>query len=310
MKVAAIGSGNWGKNIVRTLNELGALAAIVEASPALREKVAQDYPNVPVFDTLEPVLNSEIPAVAIATPAATHFSLARAALIAGKDAFVEKPITLSSHEAEDLCRLADENDRVLMVGHLLLYQPAVQEMARMIAEGAIGRLLSIHQERLNLGKARSVENVLWSLGVHDVAVALFLAGTTTLEGAVGVGQAVLTPGVEDDFYLHCQLPNEVQTHLHCSWLWPDRRRRTVVIGSAGMLVYDELAQRVNLHRKSIDGELNNQDLGDELVFEGAGEPLKLELGHFLECLQTRETPKSDGWSALAVVTALERASGA
>lgn len=309
MSVAAIGSGNWGKNIVRTLNELGALAAIVETSPDLRSKAAEEYPNAKIYDNLEPVLHSDITAVTIATPAQTHFSIARAALIAGKDVFVEKPITLSSEEAEDLCRLAEESGRILMVGHLLLYQPAVQAMAAMIQDGGIGNLISIHQERLNLGKARSVENVLWSLGVHDVAVAMFLSNSALgLDGAaLGVGNAVLNPGVEDDFYLHCQLVNGVQTHLHCSWLWPERRRRTVVIGSTAMLVYDELAQTVTLHKKSIDANLNNVDNGEAVVFEGAGEPLRLEMEHFLHCVETRDKPKSDGWSALEVVRAMEMA---
>lgn len=309
MTVAVAGAGNWGKNIVRTLHGVQALHSVAEASDLLREGLAATYPDVKLFEHFDDVLASDCTAVAIATPAPTHFALAKSALVAGKDVFVEKPMTLSSHDAEELCRLAEERGRILMVGHLLLYQPAIRAIAEVVRDGGIGDLTSIHQERLNLGKARSVENVLWSLGVHDVAVAMYLVGMGATE-TIGIGQSVLTAGVEDDYYLHCTYANGVQSHLHCSWLWPERSRKMVVVGSKAMLVYDELAQKVMLHEKSIDADLNNQDGGSTLLFEGAGEPLLLEMEHFLHCCSTREAPISDGRSGLEVVRALERAARA
>lgn len=302
MKVLAVGSGAWGKNIVRTLNELGALGAVCEENERLRGAIEGK-----MFASLEEALETQWDAVAIATPASTHFELARKSLLAGCDVFVEKPMTLSGREAEELCDLASRRNRILMVGHLLLYQPAIQAMKAGVSNGTIGQVLGIHQERLNLGRARSVENVLWSLGVHDVAVAQFLAGSDIVD-ASGSGMSFLTENVEDDYYLHCKFENGAGSHLHCSWLWPERRRQTVVVGSQGMFVYDEIAQKVTLHRKSISGSLENNDGGEELYFEGAGSPLTLEMEHFLHCCSTRNTPMSDGRSALGVVRVLERVS--
>ncbi|MFP5503385.1 MAG: Gfo/Idh/MocA family protein, partial [Candidatus Sericytochromatia bacterium] len=174
MSVALIGAGHWGKNLAANLHALGRLAAVAEASEALRGELAARHPGLPVFADHRALLASDVPAIAIATPAPTHFALAREALLAGKDVFLEKPMTLSVPEAEALVELAAARDRVLMVGHLLIYQPCIQWIARYLASGALGTVYSLHQERLNLGRARAVENVLWSFGVHDVAVLLHL----------------------------------------------------------------------------------------------------------------------------------------
>jgi predicted dehydrogenase len=248
-----------------------------------------------------------VPAVAIATPVPTHYPIAREALLAGKDVFVEKPITLSLAEAEDLAKLAKQLDRVLMVGHLLLYQPAIQWIKQYLAAGELGQVHSLHQQRLNLGRARAVENVLWSFGVHDVAVLLHLVGAAPTR-IYATGQRVLQAKVEDDVYLHLGFPGGVQAHLHTSWLWPERRRGLTVVGSKGMLVYDEIAQTVTLHKKGITPELANRDEGAEVVFSGSGEPLKLELEHFLARVADRAAPLSDATSGVEVVRVLEEAS--
>ncbi|HEY9724312.1 MAG TPA: Gfo/Idh/MocA family oxidoreductase, partial [Oscillatoriaceae cyanobacterium] len=176
MRVAVIGAGRWGRNLVANLAALEALAIVADPDQRLRESLAGQYPGVPMVSDHRLALAGDWPAVAIATPAPTHYAIAREALEAGKDVFVEKPLTLSSHEAEALVALARDRGRVLMVGHLLLYQPAVRFLQRFLAEGGVGELVSLHQERLNLGQARAVENALWSLGVHDVAVLLHLIG--------------------------------------------------------------------------------------------------------------------------------------
>jgi predicted dehydrogenase len=307
MKIAVIGAGDWGKNLVRTLSELGALGAIVDANPTTRAVAKKDYPDVPVFETPGEIVQTGITAVAIATPVATHFSLAREALEQSFDVFVEKPMTLSSREAETLTRLAAMRSRILMVGHLLLYQPAVLWISSFLKEGGLGHIYSLHQERLNLGKVRSVENALWSLGVHDVAVLLHLVGSRTSNVQV-TGHRVLQPGIEDDVYLHLEFQNGVQAHLHTSWLWPEKRRQLVIVGEKGMLVYDELAKKVTLHRKHITPDLANADAGSEVVFQQTGEPLKLELEHFLARLQDRQPPLSDGKNGMEVVRVLELAS--
>lgn len=307
MKVLAIGAGAWGRNIVKNLHALGVLAGICDVSDDNLAKATELAPGVPTYHLPEEAYDAaEFDAVAVATPAPLHFEIAAVAMKRGMHCFVEKPLTLSAREADALVQVAAEQERVLMAGHLLLFQPAVEFLREQIRNGAIGELVSLHQERLNLGRARSVENVLWSLGVHDVAVALYLVGEnpTAVQAS---GLAALTEGVEDDVYLHIDYPSGVKSHLHSSWLWPSLRRRTTVIGTDGMLVYNETEQQVVLHRKRIDGNLASINDGEEVVFEGSGEPLKLELEHFLNCVRTGATPKADGVSAAEVIRVLEAA---
>ncbi|MGQ9700814.1 MAG: Gfo/Idh/MocA family protein [Candidatus Bipolaricaulaceae bacterium] len=306
VKVGLIGAGGWGRNLARVLHELGALGGIAELRPDLRAELKTLYPAIPIYSDHKALLQADFPGVVIATPAATHFALAKEALLAGKHVFVEKPLALSASEAEELVALARATDRTLMVGHLLLYQPAIRWIKAFLDSGALGRLWGLHQERLNFGKVRTVENALWSLGVHDVAVLLFLVGQVP-ERVVAHGQALLQPTVEDDVYFHLWFPGGVQAHIHSSWLWPEKRRRLTLIGEKGMLVYDELTQTVVFHRKRIAPDLSQHDEGATEVFRGQGEPLLLELEHFLECVQEGKTPLSDGASAVSVVRVLEEA---
>ncbi|MCE5313796.1 MAG: Gfo/Idh/MocA family oxidoreductase [Armatimonadota bacterium] len=307
MKAAVIGAGMWGKNIVRTLNSMDSLDCVAELDAGLRSGLAQTYPGLTIHDTIDPVMESDVPAVCIAVPAPWHYEIAKKALERGKDVFVEKPMTLSVDDAQDLVRIARERERILMVGHLLLYQPAVQWIKEAISSGMIGELKSIHQRRLDLGRARDVENVLWSLGVHDVAVALFLIGKKP-ESIEIQGQRVLQPTIEDDVHVEMTFPGGVKNYLHCSWLWPVKDRGMMVIGSEGMLVYNELEQNVTLHRKTIGSDLKNVDNGSEVVYEGSGQPLTLELTHFLECCAQRKTPMSGGESGVEVIKVLQTAS--
>lgn len=306
VKVALIGAGNWGRNLVKNFYHLGVLAAVVDEDEKRLKEVGKDYPDVKLLNSADDVWDMPVSAVAIATPAPTHYALAKTALMAGKDVFVEKPLALRATEAEELSSLARENSCLLMVGHLLLYQPAIRWIKGFIAQGNLGKLYSLHEERLNLGRARAVENALWSLGVHDVALFLDIVGEKPREIKV-TGQQALQPGIEDDVYLHLSFPGGVFAHLHASWLWPEKRRRLTVIGEEGMLVYDEIAQTVTWHKKSINSKLENVDKGEEVVFRGDAEPLKIELSHFIECCKNRAKPYSDGESAVAVVQVLEKA---
>ncbi len=307
MKIAVAGAGNWGKNLLRTFHELGALGAIAEADTSRHASLAQQYPSIPILADILQVKALGITAVALATPVSTHYKVAKACLEAGLDVFVEKPLTLGSKEATELVQLAETHRKILMVGHLLLYQPAIRWISSFLKEDGLGKLLSLHQERLNLGRARSVENALWSLGVHDVAVVLTLVGENP-NRVSAVGQKALATGVEDDVYLHLEFPGGVRAHLHTSWLWPEKSRKVTLIGSTGMLVFDELKQTVTLHRKTISPDLQHHDNGVEMVFQHSEEPLRLELEHFLARLHDREKPLSDGQNGLAVVKVLEKAS--
>jgi len=306
MKVGAIGAGGWGKNIVRTLAELDSLHAVADLSPAILEGVKSSYPGVELFDSPGGLLSSDVDAVCIATPAATHFAVAKEALLAGKDVFLEKPMTTSAEEAEKLVEIAKECGRVLMVDHLLLFQPAIRWMKEAIVGGLIGQVYSIHAERLGLGRVRSYENVFWSLGVHDVAVLLYLVDQAEIADTATSAQAVLQPNIVDDFHLHVAFRNGLKGHLHTSWLWPLKERRTVIVGSEGMLVFDEQKQNVVLHRKRIAANLSNIDEGEEVVFEGSAPPLTAALQHFMHCVETRETPLTSGETAVPVISLMEK----
>ena len=307
-QLCLIGAGNWGQNLARNFHELGVLAAIVEPSVSLRECLGREYPEVELFSEYEAVLaDPSIDAVAIATPVPTHHTIASAAIAAGKDVFVEKPMTLTSAEAEDLVKKAEVAERILMVGHLLLYQPAVQFIKAYLDKGKLGKIYSIHQERVKLGRARYVENVTWSLGVHDVAVLLYLIGESPriLHAS---GHCGLTKEVEDDVYLHMDFVSGIKAHLHNSWLWPENRRYLTIVGEKGMLVHHEMNGEVELHRKTIaSSNLQSEDHGTEIIFKANDQqPLRQELKHFLDCIKTRATPISDGRNGVEVITALER----
>lgn len=309
MKLAAIGSGAWGKNIVRTLHHMGALGAVAEAAPHLRDQLALDYPGLDTVSHYGSLFDrGDLPAVTIATPAPSHHRIAKDCLLAGKDVFVEKPMTLTAVEAEDLVATAEKHGRILMTGHLLLYKPAVQFIRDYLAAGSLGRIFTLHQERLKLGRARPVENALWSLGVHDVAALLYIAGQTP-EHVSCSGHRGLQAGIEDDTYLHMRFPGGMMAHLHNSWLWPEDRRGLKVIGEQGMLVYDEKAETVTLVRKRIDERLNNVDEGGEQLFAAPEnfQALTAEMQHFMDCVRTRQTPRSCGRNGLDVVRVLEAA---
>ncbi|MCL6442243.1 MAG: Gfo/Idh/MocA family oxidoreductase [Alicyclobacillus sp.] len=305
-KVLVVGAGHWGQNLVRTFYQLGALAGVAEVSPELRNRIAQEYPSIPVYDDYREILGRQEVGVVIATPAHTHMAIARESLVAGHDVYVEKPFTLSARDAEELVELAAERSQILMVGHLLLYQPAIRMLKDMISEGRIGKLCSLHQERSKLGRVRRVESVLWSFGVHDVAVLLHLVGQAPIR-IRAVGQRVLQPAIEDNVFLHLDFQGGVQAHLHVSWLWPAVRRRLTVVGTHGMLVYDERSQTVTLHQKYVDDNLIHHDDGEHVVFQGHEEPLRIECQHFLDCVSSRQAPLTDGRSAVEVIRVLEQA---
>lgn len=305
MNIGVVGAGAWGKNIIKTLNELGALGGIAEVGAERRAELRATY-DIPVVGDPEELVELGLDGICIAAPAPVHHPLAKMFLLEGHNVFVEKPMTLSAKEAEELVWLARDSKKLLMVGHLLLYQPAVQFIKKFLDSGQLGRVYSFNHERLNLGRARKVENVLWSLGVHDVAVCHFLAGESPTD-IVFSGQCVLNPTIEDDTRLSMSFPSGARGHIHNSWLWPEMRRRLTIIGEHGMLVYDEIAQTVTLHNKGIDGDLANRNEGEEVIFEGSGQPLMLEMQHFISCCQSGESPLSDGASGLEVIRILEQA---
>lgn len=304
--VIVVGCGHWGKNLVRNFEDLGSLAGVVEIDPVLRERVQTHHPKVVIYDNLSTALAKDVTAIALATPAPTHFELALQALQAGKDVFVEKPMTLRAAEARQLAEYADAHDRVLMVGHLLLYQPAIAWMRNYLRSGQAGTVCHVATQRLNLGKVRTTENVWWSLAPHDVSIVLDLLGNPEVASVQAVGHARSQPGIEDEVQVDLAFTSGQTAHLHCSWQWPLKQRGTVVIGDRQMLVYDEIQQSVTVHDKRIDQQLNAVDEGVRAIDIADAKPLKLECQHFLDCVASRQRPHSDGWNGVAVVDILQR----
>lgn len=307
-RIAVIGIGGWGRNLARNLHQLDALDSIVDPDPHKLAQLAQEAPQVRTHSDYRAILDDErIDALVIATPVPTHYAIARDALNAGKDVFVEKPLTLTAAHAWELVELAEQRQRLLMVGHLLLFQPAIPWLREYLAAGHIGTVHTIHQHRLGLGRVRSHENALWCLGSHDIAVQLLLFPDQRIEHLHVHGQSILQPDIEDDIHLHIAYSDGLESHLHCSWLWPQRDRGAMIIGSQGMLEYDEIEQTINLHRKGIDSTLANIDNGSETIQRGHDQPLRLEMEHFIGCVQGQHECLCDGRFGAQVVEILERA---
>ncbi|MDY6943039.1 MAG: Gfo/Idh/MocA family oxidoreductase [Pseudomonadota bacterium] len=304
-RVGLVGCGAWGRNLLRNLADAGVLHAVAETEPNLRQWISEHEPGLRCETDYQTLLDESVDAIAIATPAATHYRIARDALIAGKDVFVEKPLALSSAEGIELVDLARRLDRVLMVGHLLLHQPAIHWIKNFITEGRLGDVQNVRQFRLGMGRVRDVENVLWCLGSHDLAVQLFLLGEFP-DSARFDGRRLTQDAIEDDVRLSLTYPGGVHAHLHTSWVSPVRRRQLDITGSRGTLVYDELAQTVRL-TSAADDDQARDDRESPVLHRGHTQPLALELEEFLDCIRTRRSPTSDGQQAVRVIQMIELA---
>ncbi|WP_020521469.1 Gfo/Idh/MocA family protein [Catelliglobosispora koreensis] len=315
---AQIGFGYWGPNLARNLGTLAGprWRYLVDLSPERREKAASLYPQVNVTDDLDAVLaDDQVSAVIVATPAASHAPLARRALAAGKHVFVEKPLALSTEDAVELARTADEKGVTLMVGHTFEFNPAVRAMKEYIDSGEIGEVLYLHSQRLNLGRIQSDINAFWSIGPHDVSIANYLLGSSP-QWVSARGARYLNDTVDDVMFVTASYPGGVLVHMHVSWLDPSKTRRTTVVGSKKMLVYDDMDQdgRLKIFDKGAD-RLDPDAYGayQYRLRDGAMhvpslpmvEPLSTELRHFIECVDTGRRPDVDGWNGARTVAVLE-----
>jgi predicted dehydrogenase len=307
--VAVVGCGWWGRNLVRNCRELGALRCVCDSTETGRRDAQQVAPDVPVVSTLSEALECDVDAVVIATPAETHFEIARAALAAGMDIFVEKPITLDLEQGAWLVREARTKGRILMVGHVLEYHPGVVALADMVQSGRLGRVQYVYSHRLSLGKIRREENALWSFAPHDIAVIVRLLGGMPIQ-VTATGGSYIQPNIADVTLTSLLFDNGVRAHIHVSWLHPFKEQRLVVVGSKRMASFDDVAkklvlydQRVELHEGMpvpIRGE-------GELVAYASDEPLRLEMAAFLEAARTRRPPIADGESGIRVLRVLHAA---
>ncbi len=308
--IVVVGTGYWGKNLVRNFHELGALRGICDIVPAVLTSFREKYPDIRTYAALsEALADPEVKALVVATPAATHFAVVKQTLLAGKDVFVEKPIALRYPEGEELVALARERARILMVGHILEYHPAIEKIKEMIDRGDLGKIRYIYSSRLNLGKIRTEENILWSFAPHDISVILLLLGEMPSE-VVARGGTYLSPGIPDVTVSMLAFPSGTKAHIFVSWLHPYKEQKLIVVGEKKMVVFDDVAPTNKLlaYDHKIDWRdghpIPRPDHAIPIPFEQR-EPLELECRHFIDCVEFRKAPKTDGAKGLGVLRVLE-----
>ncbi|MBN1394774.1 MAG: Gfo/Idh/MocA family oxidoreductase [Pirellulales bacterium] len=306
--VAVVGCGYWGKNLVRVFSQLDALKCVCDTDTTRFEKLAIEGDPPRFTDKLSDVLaDGSIGAVAIATPAATHYDVVRRCLEAGKDVFVEKPLALNADQGRELVALAKNKSRILMVGHILLYHPAVIILRQLIQQGVLGRILYCYSNRLNMGLIRTEENILWSFAPHDISVMLHLLGEEPYV-AEAEGQSYLTPGVFDVTLSRLRFRSGVTGHIFVSWLHPSKEQRLVVVGTEQMAVFDDTAEKKLLlypHRVDWTSRAPRAVKAEAVAVElEKAEPLKEECRHFLQCVADRSEPRSSGEEGLRVLKVL------
>jgi predicted dehydrogenase len=302
-RIAQVGLGQWGKNLARNFDQLAELVWLCDVEDERRAEGAQSYPSAQVTSSFDDVLADEsVDAVVVATPVPTHYELARRALEADKHVFVEKPPAMRGAEMEELCELAEERDRVLMPGHLLLYHPGVQKLKEIVDSGELGEVLYVYGNRQNLGTFRTNENALWSLGVHDLSVLLYLLEEEPSEVRAH-GNAFLSRGVEDVVFCYLRFPSGKMAHMHLSWLDPHKIRRITVVGNERMAVFDDMERERKItvydNWRTRTGDIYSPTVD-------ATEPLGRECEHFLRLVAGEGAPHKAARDALPVVRALDQ----
>jgi predicted dehydrogenase len=320
IKIAQIGLGAWGKNLLRNfVAQRGArVVAVCDASTQALEAAQRNYPTVDITTKPEEIFGrAEVDAVVIATPPASHFELAMAAVEAGKDVFVEKPLVLSSADGLRLVKRAEEKGRILMVGHIMVHHPASLKLKEYIDSGELGRIYYVYATRVNLGKVRDIENAMWSFAPHDISLIVFLLGKRPVRVSA-VGQAYLQSGIQDVAFVTLQFPDDTLGHIHTSWLDPHKDRNLTVVGSKKMVLFDDTqaTEKIKVYDKGVDARQDYATYGEYLSLRTGdivipnvptAEPLALECRHFLDSVENRTRPRSDGRSGLEVLRILEAA---
>jgi len=315
IRIGVVGLGYWGPNLARNFDAIEGceLSWLCDASEVARTKLAGSLPNARASADLDDLLaDPELDAVVLATPVPTHAQLATRVLRANKHCFVEKPLATTVADAQAAVQAADETGRILMVGHLLEYHPAVTRLKELVDEGELGSLYYIYGNRVNLGQLRAEENALWSLGAHDVSVVLHLIDEEPVECSAH-GKSYVRGGVEDVVFCYLRFPSGRVAHLHLSWLDPHKERRITVVGAKRMATFDDMQieGKLTVYDKGFDEDATSW--GEYIARAGesfsprisSAEPLRLECQHFVDCIRAGRTPRSDGRVGLRVVRVLE-----
>jgi predicted dehydrogenase len=316
VRLGVAGLGYWGPNLARNFAAIPGCEVrwLCDASEPARARAAQSLPGARSTADLDELLSDpELDAIVLATPVPTHAELAAQVARAGKHCFVEKPLATTVQDAQRAVDAAAQAGRLLMVGHLLEYHPAVARLKELIDGGELGALYYLYGNRLNLGKLRADENALWSLGAHDVSVVLHLTGEAPVE-CEAHGRSYVREGVEDVVFCYLRFPSGVVAHLHLSWLDPHKERRLTVVGAKRMATFDDMQieGKLTVYDKGFDEDVRSW--GEYIARSGDifsprianVEPLRLECEHFIECIRSGAAPRSDGHSGLRVVSVLER----
>jgi len=319
IRVGVIGLGAWGKNLLREFSR-GIHSVVPIACDALedaRAKARAQCPGLQVTADVDQVLNATVDAIVVATPPVSHFELASAALARGKDVFVEKPLVLDVAEGEQLVTQAERAGRILMVGHIMEYHPAVEWLKKHIEEGRLGKIYYLYATRVNLGKLRDIENAMWSFAPHDISMISYLLGEFPCRVAA-VGQSYLRPGIEDVVFLTMWYDERLMAHVHTSWLDPHKVRSLTIVGQKQMAVFSdtEPAQRITIFDKGVDVTTDYNTYAEYLTLRTGevhipkvdnAEPLAVECQHFIDRVRDRRPPRSDGRDGLRVLRVLAAA---
>lgn len=320
VRVGVVGCGYWGPKLIRNLQGLpgSELYMVADLRADRLEHIQGLYPGVAVTTSYAELLDSPVEAIALATPVGSHYAMAREALLHDKHVLIEKPLTTNSQDAEELIRLAEQRRRVLMVGHTFEYNPAVDYVREFIAKGELGHVFYINSTRVNLGIFQKDINVIWDLAPHDISMLIYALGQRPTQVSAR-GAAYVQPHIEDVAWVTLGFPNGVMADIHVSWLDPCKIRRTTVVGSKKMLVYDdvEATEKIRVYDKGVDAPPYSDTLeqfrlsyryGDITTPAISGqEPLEIECRHYLDCVRTGHTPRSDGRVGWQVVRVLEEA---
>ncbi|MBS3764674.1 MAG: Gfo/Idh/MocA family oxidoreductase, partial [Planctomycetes bacterium] len=309
MNISVVGYGYWGKNLVRNFDDLGMLYAVCDWDHSRREIAAQKYPDARFYSEYDEVLaDAAVDAVVLATPAVSHFEMARQAFQAGKDLYVEKPLAMNVQEGRELQEMAEENDCILMVGHILRYHPAVMKLEELVRQGALGQVRYLYSNRLNMGKIRTEENILWSFAPHDISVMLAISGEEPSRVSCGGGSYV-SEDVADVTVSQFVFPGGLRAHIYVSWLHPFKEQRLVVIGSEKMAVFDDTAEQKLVlypHKVEWKDHLPSAVKAEgEVVAIDDGEPLRRECQHFIDCVENHTTPRTDATESIRVLKVLD-----
>lgn len=312
VKIGIVGLGYWGRNILRNLYELRAVKVACDSNPEVIKARKKEFPHIQYLSSFEGVLKEPgIKAVVIATPAVTHYELARQAINAGKDVFVEKPLAVNFEQGQELIELARKKNKILMVGHILQYHPAVIKLKALIDEGRLGKVQYLYSNRLNIGKLRVEENILWSFAPHDISVILMLVKDVPIRVNC-FGGAYLNEDIYDVTLTSLEFKNQTKAHIFVSWLHPFKEQKLVVVGSKAMAVFDDLSkEKLFIYPHKIERKNGGIPIAHKAechcIEVEDKEPLREEMKHFIGCIAKRKRPKTDGEEGLRVLKVLEDA---